>query len=260
MKPTISFVYDLDPTTWWRDGLFMALKVLEEDFTIIRTNLALSTELPHADLTLAWGSFNSRVDLAVNKLECQKALCIAGNFYPPKNASKYDCLFYESSWYRPQIDFHPHIVKAFGVNTDTFRPVKSERLFNYIGAGSLALWKRWEKFTTKPGVNIVIGDIQKNNLSESLAIANELLKAGVIVSNQLNPELLAYYMNSARCAYVPASIIGGGERFVWEAKACGLPVEIEPDNPKLQEFVDQPVKDYLHYAKQLKKGIERVLA
>ena len=50
MKPTISFVYELEPTTWWKDGLFMALKVLEQDFTILRTNLAVSTDIPQADL------------------------------------------------------------------------------------------------------------------------------------------------------------------------------------------------------------------
>lgn len=260
MKPTISFVYELEPTTYWKDGLSMALKVLEQDFTILRTNLAVSTDIPQADLTLGWGSFGSRVDLAVSQLECYKALCIAGNTHPPKTALKYDCLFYETAWYRPQIDFHPLIIKAFGVNTDIFRPTGGEKLFNYIGAGCFALWKRWGKMLDKPGVKIVVGDVQKDNLSESLAIANELLKGGVIVSNQLNPELLVYYINSARCAYVPAMDIGGGERFVWEAKACGLPVEIEPDNLKLQELVQEPVKDYLHYAKQLKKGIERVLA
>lgn len=260
MKPTIGFVYDLPETYLWRDGLSKALEVLEQDYTIIRHNLSLSTELPQADLLIGWGSFASSVDLALSKLDCLKALCIAGNYHPPETALKYEVLFYETSWYRPQIDFHPKIVKAFGVNTDIFRPVKSELLFNYIGAGCLALWKRWDKMIEKPGVKIVIGDYQVNNPAESGEIAKNLVANNVIVSNQLNPELLNYYVNCAKYAFVPAMVIGGGERFVWEAKACGKHVEIMPDNPKLQELVDSPVKDYIHYAKKLKEGIELAFA
>lgn len=254
MKPTVTFVYDLPPDYLWRDGLFKALQVLEQDFTIQKHNIALSTDIPQGDLVVGWGSFGSRVDLAVSRLECQKALCIAGNINPPTTALKYDVLFYETAWYRPTIDFHPRIIKAFGVNTDIFRPVKSELLFRYIGAGCLATWKRWEKILEKKGNNIVIGDYQKDNETESAGIALTLLKGGCAIANQMNPELLAYFVNASSCAFVPSTVYGGGERFVWEARACGKPVEIMPDNPKLQELCETPVKSYEDYARKLREG------
>jgi hypothetical protein len=111
----------------------------------------------------------------------------------------------------------------------------------------------------KSGNRLVVGDYQTDNENESGVIALELIKHGVMVSDQVNPFDLVNYLHWSRTAYVPAELIGGGERFVLEARSCGLQVEVEDDNPKLKELLDCPIYDQFYYRDQLKKGIMSVL-
>jgi hypothetical protein len=59
--------------------------------------------------------------------------------------------------------------------------------------------------------------------------------------------------------------MGGCQRTVLEAKACGVPVALNSDSSKLTELQNLTREDILKdwseesYAKKLKKGIENVL-
>lgn len=260
-KPNILFVYEHEKPEYWMDGLYNALKILSRYYNIEYYNInggkLRDTFFP--DFILGWGAFGSRTDQWVQRKQQKKGLCIAGNTNPPTGADKYDVLFYETKWYREQIKFHPNIVHAFGVNTEIYRPMWMTRAFDFIGAGCLASWKRWERMNNKGGSRIVIGDYQRNNEAESSRIALELLKGGVILSDQMSPLDLVKFINMADTAYVPSNIYGGGERFVMEAKACGLKVEVEDDNPKLLELVNSDVLTHTTYAEKLREGIESVL-
>lgn len=268
--PRLLFVYYMPDESFWMDGLYMALLDLEEHYTISRLNLAKDTQLPEDesyDFVLGWGAFNSPVDTFLQLLrgkssDFKMGLCIAGNSFPPTGALLYDVLFYETKWYRPQIDFHPNIIHAFGVNTDIFSKVDfpTPVVWDYIGVGSLSSWKRWEKMATKRGNRLVVGEFQTSNVPESSSIAISLLQNHIQVSNMVHPFDLAMLYSWARTLYVPADIYGGGERSVWEAKACGLDVEVEDDNPKLQELVAAEVRDHHHYASQLQKGIQKCIS
>lgn len=264
-KPRVLFVYDLPTEHQWCDGLWAALNLLDQDFEITRLNLlgAPAFDARGYDLLLGWGAFGSAVDRSMHQYQhrFKKALCIAGCATPPEGADKYDVLFYETKWYRPQISFHPNIVHAFGINTDIFSPtdLPTPIVWDYISVGAFAKWKRLEKLADKKGNKLAVGYYQDGNEAESLEIARHLIKAGVMVSNQVNPYDLANLYQWSRTAYIPAELIGGGERSVLEARACGLKVEIEPDNPKLQELLDCPLYDHIYYAAQLKKGILSVL-
>lgn len=264
VKPNILFVYDHPKPEWWMDGLWAALNVLEVDFEVTKHNL--NGEFPpmpagEYDFTLAWGAFGSRPDREARLLKGKRGLCIAGNATPTEGANSYDVLFYETKWYRPTINFHPHIVHAFGVNTDLFNPspVPVPVVWDYLGVGALADWKRWEKMAGKQGQKLVVGEYQPKNEQESLRIARHLLTTGVMVSNQVSPLDLVNLYHWSRTLYMPSDVNGGGERAVWEAAACGLNVEVEEDNPKLKELVDSEVKDHRWYAAQLKKGIQSFL-
>lgn len=103
---------------------------------------------------------------------------------------------------------------------------------------------------------MVIGEIQKDNYTESFEIAINLMKQGIGVLPQIDDARLATIYHSSRNVYVPADIFGGGERAVLEARACGINVEVEDDNPKLKELLTSPIWDEKYYANQLKKGIE----
>lgn len=267
MKKKILFVYDMKKGTPWKDGLWAALNLLEKDFAFIdRRNLSICPDLSQKpielyDFVLGWGAFDSAVDKFMQHVTSKKGLCIAGTTNPPNaEATDYGVLFYETDWQKQnQLLYCSFAVKAFGVNTDIFKPIQQEKIWDYIGVGSLSTWKRWECVADKPGTKLVIGHYQMENEGESGEYARWLVANDVMVSNEVEPEILAKLYNASKVCYMPSNMEGGGERAVWEAKACGIPVEVESDNPKLQELVDAPVRDHYYYYFQLLKGIESVI-
>lgn len=273
MKPKLLFVYDHPHPEWWMDGLSVALDVLEDDFEIERLNLHSYKDSDivgrNAVFILGWGALGSSVDKWVQgqnfPLPLKKGLCVAGNATQPIGTENYQVLFAETSWiidnYLPK---HKNIVKSFGVNADIYAPVHipTPVVWDYIGVGAFASWKRWEKMIEKAKQGhkcLVVGEYQKDNEQESLGIIRELVANGVMVSPQVHPLDLANLYSWSRTLYMPSDLNGGGERSVLEAVSCGLNVEIEKDNPKLQELLDNKVPSHIDYAKQLKKGIMSVL-
>ena len=75
----------------------------------------------------------------------------------------------------------------------------------------------------------------------------------------VEPKKLMCLYNLASTVYIPADVMGGGERAVLEARACGRHVEVSEDNPKLQELLTCPIWDHHYYAYQLEKGILEAL-
>lgn len=262
-KPTLLFVYDHKKPEYWMDGLYAALNLLESDFHLIKYNLGIVPEdASMPDFILGWGAFGSRVDQWLQKRKQKKGLCIAGNAFPPTGADDYNVLFYETKWYRPQINFHQNIVQAFGINSDIFfKPdMALPIVWDYIGVGAFAEWKRWGMMGEKKGTRLVIGEVQQENNAESMRIINNLISKGVMVSDMVHPFDLAHYYQYSRTLYMPSNIYGGGERAVLEARACGLNVEIEEDNPKLKELIElEQIPTHHDYAEKLKKGILSVL-
>lgn len=267
-KPKVLFVYAHKYPEKWMDGLQAALKLLEDDFDIEYMNLVEEGRggTLNFDFILGWGAWGSPVDLYLKddfqSDKAKRGLCIAGNAIPPENMEMYDVLFYETDWYRPTIETHPNIVKAFGVNTDIYFPsdIPTPVVWDYIGVGAFANWKRWEKMANeREGNRIVIGEVQEGNMDESMEIIRYLLLSGVQVSNMVHPFDLSNMLQWSRTLYMPSDVFGGGERAVWEAKSVGLPVEIENDNQKLLELCNEEPKSHHFYAQQLKKGIESVL-
>jgi hypothetical protein len=263
-KRNLRFIYDNKYPQFWCDGLFCALKELEKDFDIQYQNLAFDEQKNGKyDFVLGWGGFGGSVDEAMTSCSGPRGLCLAGNAIPPISGRHYDVIFYETDWVREflQLDnLKTKLVKAFGINDAIFAPlnIATPVIWDYIGVGALANWKRWEKMATKTGNRLVIGEYQRDNEKESLEIASNLLKMGVMVSPMVHPFDLANYYHWSRVCFISADIYGGGERAVMEARSCGTKVEVCPDNPKLVELLNTPIVGFREYAKQLKKGIESV--
>lgn len=258
----ILFVYHHVYPKLWKDGLWRALQELENvTFHNLHERYDLfGDDISNYDFVLGWGAWGSPADEWIKnnvqgKYKAKTGLCIGGNSQPPVREEAYDVLFYETDWYEDKIDHHPNIVHAFGVNTDIYKPLEDCKIWDVVSVGAFAAWKRQHLLLEKEGVKLVIGEIQKDNPRESLAILSELLINNVMVSDMVKPETLALIYNAARTVYIPADLNGGGERAVLEARACGVDVEVEDDNPKLKELLSSPVYDHKYYADQLKKGI-----
>ncbi|MCC7571450.1 hypothetical protein KO465_09075 [Candidatus Micrarchaeota archaeon] len=258
-KSKIAFVYEHKREVPWEDGLRAALDLLSLEFDITYFNLAHGRVEGEFDLVLGWGAFNSPADKVIRfdlVNARKKALCIAGNAFEPDDG--YDLLFYETNWYAPKVKKY-NAYKAFGTNTDIYKSLNLEKVFDYISVGTFSSWKRQVLINQKEGNRLVIGEIQRENMGESMGIINSLLLNGVMVSDMVTPKELAKFYNLSETCYIPSTVMGGGERAVLEARACGCKVEIENDNPKLKELLDCPIPDHHLYAKQLKEGICSVL-
>lgn len=266
-KPKLLFVFEHKHPEWLvADGLWLALDVLEQDFEITRWNATQAT-LPdtNVDFILGWGAFGSEVDKFLQRSvlkKGKKGLCVAGNATPVDGFMHYNVLFYETDW----IDYnylpgHPNKIKAFGINTDIWsKPtIATPIVWDYIGVGAFASWKRWEKMTEKKGTKLVCGEYQDDNEEESLGIIRNLVRNGVMVSPQVSPFDLVNFYSYARTLFAPADIYGGCERSVLEARACGLNVEIADDNPKLKELLTCDIPSHLEYAEILKTNILKLL-
>ncbi len=260
-KPKILFVFRHEFEDLWRDGLWKAIQLLSYDFEITLCNLFKEeiAGVSDYDFILGWGAFNGSVDNAIHDIPTPRGLCIAGVSPRPLWYKNYDVLFYETDWFLPNISEHPNTIKAFGINTDIYKPMNMPKIWDYITVGAFALWKRQRYLLNKAGSKLAVGEVQTNNMSESMLIISALLDGGVMISNMVSPEALAVFYNMSEVAYIPADVFGGGERAVLEARACGIVVDVEDDNPKLQELVESPIYSHNDYYESLKKGIQGCL-
>lgn len=254
LKPKILFLHEIPKPI--DDGLHAALRILQSDFEITFAHVDRPVFTDY-DFVLAQGSFTSKVHQVACELPGKKGLLIAGTA-DPNNEDKYGVIWYENDWYKPKLT-HKNIYHGFGVNTDVFKCLSLPKMWDFVSVGSFSLWKRHEKLLDKDGLRLAIGQIQQNNLTESMLIIAQLLQGGVMVSDMVASKELCAIYNLADTVYIPAQINGGGERAVLEGRACGSKVLIEKDNPKLREYMTCPIYDHVYFAQQLKKGIESVL-
>ncbi len=247
-----------------KDGFVGAMELLKQDYNVDYYNLNLGGKNPKFeayDAIFVKSNWGCAPDLYARKHippNLPKALLISGvNPVPSREAMFfYDVLFYETEWYRPQIQDHPCIIHAFGTNTSVMKPAEHqcEKIYDYIMVGEFKPEKRFEKFVEKEGRKLCVGLIYdpKN------PIVLMLRKHNVEIHNYVSYEKLAEMYHSSRCCYQPCQIDGGGERAILEARACGIFVETSADNPKLLELTTCPLYDHVYYYEQLKLGMEHI--
>lgn len=273
-KPVILFVYESNFAVEVQDGLWAALEVLKQDFDIHKINMA--TDKPHSvecSFVLGWGAFNSKADQLIQRLDVDipTGLCLGGMASMGDEVMpRYDVVFYETEFafnffkekgYMQRFPEKTKFIHAFGVNTDIFwHAPRVAKIFDWLSVGSFSNWKRHHLLKNKTGIRVAIGEIQKGNMGESLDIIANLIIDGVGVMDMVNTQTLGRIYNASRNVYIPGIYMGGGERAVLEARACGVPVAIEDDNPKLKELLTSPIWSHHYYANQLKEGISACLA
>jgi hypothetical protein len=259
----------------WVDGFTSALQLMESDFAVAMVNLAdgspSDTTLNCSDFILVKSNWNWIVDRFFKQVRPRVAtrsgIMISGSAQPHEPQA-YDILFYETPWYARQLREHPRVVHAFGVNTDLMKPTSEQKKYDWISVGAFKPHKRYEKLLDQPGRGIVIGEyppVQNRfkrwyrrilGSQDPLAM---LQRAGIETRDFMAYERLALFYNRSKKACIPARLHGGGERCVLEARACGLEISIQKDNPKLESLLRCPVYDHHYYAQQLSEGVRELL-
>lgn len=205
-----------------------------------------------------WGWLPSRAaDSALfGHPEMPVGLVVAGSSPSPPLAAqqRFDVLFYETPWYAPFVAEHPLAIEAFGIDTRVMRDHNdSTREWDWLMVGRFAAFKRPEALLGKSGRRLAIGDMS----GASPELLQSLVAGGIEVRDQTTQEGLAALYNQAKRVLIPCRLQGGGERAVWEARACGCEVETASDNPKLASLLNGPIASHEQYAQKLLAGIER---
>ncbi len=260
----ILFVYYHKKPEYWKDGLWWSINELSKKEDVTWLNLAFPYEgidTSNFDFVLGWGAFGSPADLFLQgMIGKKKGLCLGGNATPvPIYAVNYDVIFYETDWIRKNYlkDVKTKLVKAFGVNTEIFYEYPSDIIWDYLSVGSFSYWKHHEKMKDKIGNCLCIGEVQKDNLVESMDIISDLVMNDIAVSGMVSPEKLNLIYNMSKNVYIPADINGGGERAVLEARSCGCNVEVE--NEKLKELLECDLPNEKDYFNSLYSAICQLL-
>ena len=260
----LAFVYSVDDN-YWQDGLWAAINIIRQTkgFEVYPINLS-KTVFPDNDFdfVLVWGALGSEQVGFVKNLPIKKGICIAGGPVSHPDIHAFDVVFVETPWHVREfrkIDVTARL--AFGTNTNLFKPYqKIVKIWDRIYPAAFALWKRHDLFCAKKGKKLAVGYIQPDNHeSECWQIC---LDNKITVLPMVTPDVLVRLYNSSRTVSITADLYGGGERAILEGLACGLEVEVEPDNEKLVELLTQQKKQLsteIDYANSLISGIKECL-
>ncbi|MGQ4534856.1 hypothetical protein ACUH9Y_07150 [Dermabacteraceae bacterium P13115] len=266
----INVIYAIPPTsikfTNWHDGFTEAMKLVSEHHAVKWVNVhplagkPNKEEILNCDILLVKSDWNWIPDGVVRDILAAlpagskaplTALAISGSNPPPEGElDRFDVLFYETTWYAPQVADHPNSFQAFGIDTDTMCSTPAlERDIDYLMVGRPAGFKNVDKLLERSGRRVLVGEIA--NHDDTVA----MLKAdGIEVIDFIPYEDLSALYRRSKTVLVAAELQGGGERAVLEGRSCGCNVEIVSDNPKLNSVNDGPLLSHRDYAQQLLKG------
>lgn len=249
----------------WNDGFVAALNMLSDDYFLTWINIEVDkiTEeyLNSFDFLLVKSNWNWGPDKLLREkfksLNVKKGLAIAGVSLPPslQEMLYYDVLWYETNWYRKIIKNHPNIHHGFGINKNDLKVSAVPQKYDFITIGAFLPHKRMHYISKLKGRILVIGEKYDSQYSDEIVKELQSNK-NIDIMPFVEYSRLSDYLCSAKTLYIPATINGGGERAILEARHCGLEIKVERDNPKLLEIVKSPIWDSQYYKEQLIKGIK----
>lgn len=271
-------LYSIDPMSQkareWSDGFVEGMRSVTTDFDVFWMNTygftaadlagRLADRRPTA--VLAKSAFGWTVDSllrsAVERLRGRtsfvRGIVVSGvTDVTKQQADWYDLVVYQTRWFGRTLPSHRNLVHAYGIDKRRFSGVtqSADPTWDYlfVGTGSTPE-KRIERLAAMPGRRAVAGRVDDPELTELLC------RAGVVLLGEVSRRDLPDLYAATKCVYVPCSVRGGGERVVMEAMACGVPVQIEPDNPKLSEVMAEGgAWDASYYGSQISRGLHEAL-
>lgn len=248
----------------WHDGLRAAIDLIAKKHEV---NWFLDRDVPEDeyDAIILWDDSNSGFFKAFPSYHAKKLLCLTTDPVNWENLSMLNAIFCESEPIKEAVRARGlHAIKAFGTDTDFYKPSKAKKDIDFFYPATFSPWKRQSEIAYLGKQLWCIGTCQPDGVAE-LA---ECTKNGVHVENGYFParKILSYYQRS-KCVIIPA--IHGSERTVLEAMACDIkPIVTHPENIRTSSYVKEldesglsprefVMARYSHYkyAEQILKGL-----
>ena len=250
-KDTKSAVY------WNKDGILKALQVLRDthgwDVKFFKLHDSPHTH-EHECVTLeftpnlkkdilAWKpdailffSDLSRPILGEFKdVDIPKAIAFTGGLYDDY-IDVPDIFFVESTTYLNWFERKgKKVVRAFGTNTELFKPYPQPKVFDTFFPATFAAWKRHDLFAeaTKNHLSLTCGFWQPHEMH----CVKSCQDAGVAVLHHQPAESTALLYSMSKTVLITSDSSGGSQRTVLEAMACNVPVIVNKDSEKCSEFI-----------------------
>ena len=249
----------------WHDGFVKTIKILNNDYNY---NISIINVIDGEDIDfekyeciiiksnklveqLLQGKYNNWLNTWKTKM---KICCIGNSKWIPdkRGIEMFDILMYETDWYYKfaSLDRHKYAFKGFGVDTDIMKPITINKEFDCIFVGAVCNYKRPLRILNIKGKKCIIGQLTDKNIINKLKENKD-----ITIYDFASYEDLALYYNKSKLCYIPCELQGGGERALLEARACGIPVKIENDNPKLEELLNGKIYTSYDYASQINNAI-----
>lgn len=255
----IAVVWDWRLASWAKplawDGLHAALKLVAKTHQV---DWYLDSIYPkdEYDVIMPWGVGSIPFNFIINQYHAKKILLCAGHPQDTANFEQFDTILVESPEVRRQLSGkHPHIVLAFGTDTDLFRPDGSEKILDCFYPATFSQWKRQDLFTGAVGTSgLACGTVQP----DGAPLYDECVARGTYTLSGLVPSaLVAKLYNMARCTVITSW--HGSERTLLEAMASNCPVVLTKDNTLTASLACDEVILVDPTIEAIKRGIQHAL-
>lgn len=228
---------------FWQDGLYAAMKLLEQEHEVRYFDFPL--EGLHGfkpDIVLYWESPVTQFSRdahnwnTVCMLPYPKCLLFAGGPLRAMDVKDFDLVFVESRINEEDCERQGIPYKrAFGTNTQLFKPVETPKIYDAFMHATFAGWKRHELFAEAVGSKGALAGRRQEHDDNGY---QRSVKLGVTIFPEQNAEALSKLISSSWVVLNTSNFEGGGQRCTLEAMACGVPVIVMADSPKNREFVE----------------------
>lgn len=216
----------------WRDGLRAAIDVIGVENDV---DLYLGEYLPEQgyDFILFWGDSNCPFFDSLDDYRAKKGIILTTDPTNFDNLKKLDVVYCES---QPIYDAVRragiHAVKAFGTDTEFYKPDDTVKDLKFFYPATFSPWKRQSTIAHHGADLLCIGTVQPDGVDEY----EECLSKGVrIKEGYFPPEVIREGYRRAQNVLIPA--IHGSERTCLEAMSMGIIPEVNPNNIRTNSYV-----------------------
>lgn len=282
-KIKLAFVWDWE-SPWiqrltWKDGLARAIQILSKEWDVKFYSIGRDTIFYHdyfpihlkptpeelaklilkdkPDAILVWGDMTRPTIPHLAGKGIPMALCLAGGTFRD-HVDAFDLFFVESSIYKEQLKKEGrNVVRAFGTNTELFKPRKQRKVWDAIFPATFASWKRHKLFAEALGdKGLTCGWMYTSHEVDCYGICQE---KGTMVLPHTPMDVLTYLYNASRTCVITSNWQGGSQRTVLEAMACNVPVIVMADSDKTTEYVQECGigEIVLPEAKDIREAVEK---
>lgn len=146
-----------------------------------------------------------------------------------------DIIFVESQVYYDRFKARGrNVMRAFGTNTEIFKPMPQPKIFDACYPATMASWKRHHLFAEAMGSKGLVCGWWQPHEPHCWQVCQQY---GTALLHHQNAESVNLIYNMSKTCVITADSTGGCQRTVLEAMSCNVPVIVTADSDKTTEYV-----------------------